>query len=111
MADIQNNVKDYVGSEATITKAIEQFKSIKNNHYLFEAYNKLGIAIGAQGEIEKALSYFKEALYYLKQGSNDKLQEARVLNNIGIIFQNTNQNEQAIENFQKVLEIDSIKIN
>ncbi len=29
MADIQNNVKDYVGSEATITKAIEQLKSIK----------------------------------------------------------------------------------
>ncbi len=47
----------------------------------------MGIAIGAQGETDKALAYFNEALYYLKEDSNDKLQEARVLNNVGIIFQ------------------------
>lgn len=109
MSEIQNNVKDYIGSEATSTRAIGQLKLLKNNHYLFEAYNKLGIAVGAQGETDKAFAYFNEALYYLKEDGNDKIQQARVLNNVGIVFRNTNQYEKAIENFQKVLEIDSLE--
>ena len=109
MSDIQNNVKDYVGSETTITKAIEQLKPLEEYFWLFEAYNKLGIAVGAQGETDKALAYFNEALFYLKQDGNDKIQQARVLNNVGIVFRNTNQYEKAIENFQKVLKIDSLE--
>ena len=108
MAKIQTEIKDYVGSETTVTRAIEGFKLLNDNLYLYRCYNILGISLGALGEVEKSLSYYNEALYYLKLEPFDPIDEARVINNIGIVYRNNKEYKKAIENFQKVVSTENI---
>ena len=49
MATTQANIKDYVGSETNITRAIERFKPLGDNSSLYWCYNALGISLGALG--------------------------------------------------------------
>ncbi len=111
MAIVQIGIKDYVGSETSVTRAIERFKPLNNTYSLFQSYNVLGVAMGALGEIEKSLAYYNEALYYLKQASYEEIQEAKVLNNIGVVYRNNKQFEKAISNFEKVLQFENIANN
>ena len=104
------NVKDYLGAEITTTRAIEKFKPLNDNANLFKSYNILGIALGALGETEKSLTYYNEALYYLNLGDFDKIQAARIVNNIGVVYRENEQYKKAIDNFQKVINTDSIEI-
>jgi len=110
MATLQVQIKDYVGSETTTIKAIEIFKPLQDNDQLFKCYNLLGIALGGVGEFEKSLAYYKEALYYLEQLPNPSVYEASLTNNIGIVYRNNMQYSEAIENFTKVLQTDSLII-
>ena len=110
MAKIQSDVKDYVGSETTVTRAIERFKPLNDNLNLYNSYNSLGISLGALGEVEKSQAYFNEALYYLKSSDFDKVSEASVINNIGVVYRNNKQYKKAIETFKTVLKTDSLII-
>jgi two-component system NarL family sensor kinase len=110
MAKKQSDVKDYVGSETNITRAIERFKPLNDNLNLYNSYNSLGISLGALGEVEKSKAYYNEALYYLKLEDFDKVKEARIINNIGVVFRNNKQYKKAIENFKAVLETDSLEL-
>ncbi|WP_339653731.1 ATP-binding protein [uncultured Maribacter sp.] len=110
MAKIQSDVKDYVGSETTIMRAIEIFKSLNDYLYLYNSYNVLGISLGGLGEVEKSQAYYNEALYYLKLSDFNKIREARIINNIGVVFRNNKQYKKAIENFKTVLKTDSLII-
>ena len=103
MAVIQMKIKDYTGSEANTVKAIENFKSIEDDKKLSDSYNLLGIVLNDLEEYEKSLSYYNEALYYLKKTPNFYISEATLINNIGVTYRNNEQYLQAIENFEKVL--------
>lgn len=109
MAIIQIGIKDYVGSETTITKAIERFKPLEINFSLFQCYNILGVTMGALGESEKSLAYYNEALHYLKKEPYEKIEEAKIINNIGVVYRNSKQYEKAISNFEKVAEYEDIE--
>ncbi|MGO4918892.1 tetratricopeptide repeat-containing sensor histidine kinase [Maribacter spongiicola] len=104
MASIQMEIKDYVASEANTIRAIENFKITNNAGRLYSCYNLLGILLGDIGEYEKSLSYYNEALYYLRKEENSELGEATITNNIGIIYRNAKQYQKAIENFEIVLQ-------
>ncbi|WP_396634298.1 ATP-binding protein [Maribacter sp. R86514] len=108
MAVIQMKIKDYIGSEANTIKAIEHFKSIKNDIKLSNCYNILGIVLNDLKEYDKSLSYYKESLFYLKKTSNSKIEEASLINNIGVTYRNNKQYPQAIENFEKVLSTNNL---
>tara|TARA_R110001592_G_scaffold124890_3_gene334090 strand:- start:2586 stop:4682 length:2097 start_codon:yes stop_codon:yes gene_type:complete len=110
MAKIQTDIKDYVGSETTITKAIERFKPLNDNLNLYLSYNVLGITLGGLGEVEKSQTYYNQALYYLKQEPYDKKLEATIINNIGVVLRENKQYKKAIQNFNTVLETDSLEI-
>ena len=110
MAKIQTEIKDYLGSETTITRAIERFKPLNDNLYLYHSYNVLGISLGGLGEVEKSQAYYKDALYYLKKATSNKALEARIINNIGVVFRDNKQYKNAINNFKVVLETDSLEI-
>ena len=110
MAEIQSKIKDYVGSETTITRAIEFFKPKGDNLLLYYSYNILGVSLGGLGEVEKSQTYYNEALYYLKQATFDKVLEAKIINNIGVVFRDNKQYKNAIDNFKAVLETDSLDI-
>lgn len=43
MASIKSDLRDYIGSETNIIKALKIFKSTNNNKNLYRSYNKLGI--------------------------------------------------------------------
>lgn len=110
MAQIQTEIKDYVGSETTITRAIERFKPLNDNLNLYHCYNILGISLGGLDEVEKSQTYYNEALYYLKNETSDKAQEAAIINNIGVVLKNNEQYKKAIKNFKSVLATDSLEI-
>lgn len=111
MAIVQMGIKDYVGSETSITRAIERFKPLNNTYSLFQSYNILGVAMGALGEIDKSLAYYNEALYYLKLEPYEQYQEARIINNIGVVYRDNTQYEKAINNFKEVLSYEDFEIN
>lgn len=108
MAVIQMQVKDYTGSEANAVKAIEHFKSIANNKKLSDCYNLLGIVLNDLEEYDKSLSYYKESLFYLEKNSNSNIEEAALINNIGVTYKNNKQYLQAIENFEEVLRTNNL---
>lgn len=104
MAGIQMKIKDYIGSEANVIKAIEYFKTIENNnHHLHRSYNLLGIVLTDLKEYEKSLAYYNEALFYLEKIPDSYIDEASVINNIGVTYRNDKQYDKAIENFKEVL--------
>ncbi|WP_143744093.1 tetratricopeptide repeat-containing sensor histidine kinase [Maribacter ulvicola] len=108
MAVIQMQIKDYISSEANTIKAIEHFKSIKDDKRLFSSYNLLGIVLNDLKEYDKSLAYYNEALFYLKKTSNSNIDEASIINNIGVTYRNNKQYPQAIENFEKVLSTNNL---
>ncbi|SNR44425.1 Signal transduction histidine kinase [Maribacter sedimenticola] len=108
MAKIQTEIKDYIGSESTVIKAIEQFKQTDNTLFLYHSYNLLGISSGSLGEVEKSLAYYNEALYYLNQLNFNNYEEAQLLNNIGVVYRDNKDYNKAIENFNKVLTTNEI---
>ncbi|MEH6747023.1 MAG: ATP-binding protein [Maribacter arcticus] len=110
MAKIQSEIKDYVGSETTSTSAIERFKPLADNLFLYYGYKSLGISLGGLGEVEKSQTYYHEALYYLKLADLDKVQEASIINNIGVLYRDNKQYKIAIDNFKTVLKTDSLII-
>ncbi|WP_340158125.1 ATP-binding protein [uncultured Maribacter sp.] len=109
MASIQMKIKDYIGSEANTIKAIEFFKTLENNnHHLYRSYNLLGVILTDLKDYEKSLAYYNEALFYLNKIPDSYLNEASVLNNIGVSYRNNEQYDKAIENFEKVLNTNNI---
>ncbi|MGC1516679.1 MAG: ATP-binding protein, partial [Maribacter sp.] len=84
---------------------------INDNSNLFLCYNVLGITQGALGEIEKSLSYYNEALFYLKKDTLNDFKKARILNNIGIVYKNNKQYNKAIENFKTVVSTNGLEMN
>ncbi len=111
MAIVQMGIKDYVGSETSVTRAIERYKQLNDNINLFKSYNVLGVAMGALGEAQKSLAYYNEALYYLKQEPYEEYQETRILNNIGVVYRDNEQFDKAINNFNEVLGFPDLEQN
>ena len=78
-----------------------------NSFYLkhkASAINNKGVLAQIQGDIEKALNYFNEALLiYKKLGKKDVV--ASSYNNIGSIYFNLGENAKALDYFQTSLKI------
>ena len=108
MAGIQMKIKDYIGSEANTIKAIENFKPLKNNEYLYRSYNMLGIVLNDLKEYEKSLAYYNEALFYLEKIPDSYIDEVTVINNVGVTYRNDKQYDRAIDNFEKVLRTNNV---
>lgn len=111
MASIQMVIKDYSGSEANTIKAIENFKIVKNNKRLYRGYNLLAIVLGDLEEYDKSLTYYNEALYYLRKTEDNLFGEEQVKNNTGVIYRNTKKYDKAIENFESVINTKNIFVN
>ncbi|MFH7013256.1 ATP-binding protein [Flavobacterium sp. FlaQc-52] len=82
MADIQQTLGDFLGSETTLVKALPLLSSLKNPDSLWKIYTILGTNYSNIYNYDTALSYFYKALY-LNTGVVKKL---TTKNNIGAIF-------------------------
>jgi signal transduction histidine kinase len=108
MSIIQRDVKDYIGSEATITPAIKIFTELNAYERLYRCYNNLGIAHNNLEEYDQAIEYYNYALDYLKKISKTNVKESSTLNNIGVVYSDQNKHEKAIEYYNKALQYDSL---
>lgn len=105
MSIIQNNIKDYTGSEITTTKAISLLKPLKKYKHLYRAYNNLGIVFNELGEYDRALFYYGKGLDYLEKAERTDLLPS-IWNNIGIVYNNQKQYQEAAEYYNNALDYD-----
>ncbi|WP_337967734.1 ATP-binding protein [uncultured Flavobacterium sp.] len=106
-ADLQLHEGDFFESEITVFKALKILKTKKNvNKELYEGYNLLGIIYNEREEYDKALEYHNKALSMLndKSISLEFQLKAISLNNIGYVYLNMHNFNQAKNYFKKGLE-------
>ena len=101
MAFIKSRYKDYTGSEVLLFEAIKKFKPLKNNKYLYESYNSLGLLQIDIEEFDKALFYLDKALEYLDRMDNRQNYYSINLNNVGLIYLKKKDYNKAIGYFHK----------
>lgn len=109
LANIQKNIKDYVGSEITTVAAIKSLKPLKKYSQLYSAYNNLGIVNNELKEYDKALEFHQKAIDYEREFGSNVL-KASSFNNIGVVYSNKKEYEKSLEYFAKALSIDSVYI-
>lgn len=103
MSFIKARYKDYTGSEVLTFKAIELFKSVDDNLYLYRCYNRLGLIQNDIGDHLQSLAYHDKALYFLKKLENKKNYLATTYNNIGLTYLEKGDYIKAIKYFNKAL--------
>lgn len=108
MAVVQNNLKDYTGSEITTFRAIEIFDPKRHQINLYRCYNNLGMLYYNLGEFTKSIESHTKAQEFLKGVKNKRTFFEGSLNNIGLVFQKQNDYSQAIVYFKKALSSDSL---
>lgn len=107
MAKMQNNIKDYLGSEISTIEALETFISLKKHEQIYSSYNNLGVIYNGLGEYEKSL-YFHEKALLTELNINDELLRASSYNNIGVVYRNMKQYKQSIDYYNKAIKLDSL---
>lgn len=108
IGQIKKDVKDYTGSELSITNAIKIFEKLDDNRSLYNCYTILGIVFNNLEEYDKAIKYNNDALKYLKKTNKYDIREASTLNNIGVVYRNLNKHQLAVEKYNLALSFDSL---
>ena len=106
-ANLQFGEGDLFESEITVFKGLKILKGLNNvNDLLYNSYNLLGILYNEREEYNKALEFHNKALNILNDNSIPlELQlKAMSLNNIGFVYVNMNNYDQAKIYFQRGLE-------
>ncbi|EAY29271.1 CHAT domain-containing tetratricopeptide repeat protein [Microscilla marina] len=89
-----------------LKKAGVNFNKTKHWKLYIDCQNKIGEYLVRQGQLDEALKVCSSTQIYLKNQSAQALtQQGGVLNVIGEIYLNKGQNDQALESFQKALNI------
>lgn len=108
MAIVQAGIKDYTGSEITTIKAIEIFKPLRNYEQLFNSYTNLGSVTKELKEYDRALEYYNTALEYQKKVKLKNNFDVDLKNNIGVVYQERGNFEEAILYYKQVLNTKSL---
>ncbi|WP_223256016.1 ATP-binding protein [Flavobacterium laiguense] len=105
-ANLQYSENDYFNSEIAIFRALRALKEEKANDLRYESYNLLGILYNQREEYDKALEYHNKALLSIDDKSipPDFQYKASSLNNMGYVYLNLKNYNQAKSYFQKGLE-------
>lgn len=105
-AILQFTESDIAGSEISALKALRVLKGENANDLTVEAYNLLGLVYNELGEYDKAIEYQTKAIVSIeKQPTPIEFQSRAVsMNNLGLVYQNENQDQKAILYFEKGLE-------
>jgi signal transduction histidine kinase len=104
--------KDFLGSESQTIKALDIAKKEKDNELIYECYVNLGSSLLGLKNYEKALEYHNKALIQIDKIEIEHYKpilKAQSFNNIGFVYINLNQFNEAIKFFSKGLEIENIK--
>lgn len=109
MAVVQNNVRDFTGSEINTFKAIGLFDEKEHHINLYRCYNLLGSLHYKLNEIDKSIESHKIAIDYLNEVKKKRTFLEGSYNNIGLTYQKAKQHKNAIQYFNKALNNDSLQ--
>ena len=112
-ANLRFNENDLFDSEIAVFKALRAIKGKKANDLLYESYNLLGILYNEREEYDRALEYHNKALAIIdNQSFSSVLQfKASSLNNMGYVYLNLKNYQQAKSNFEKGLQQENLFVN
>lgn len=77
-----------------LMKAEKLARELEDTSLLIEIYNHIGIIHNMQGRFEEALEFYKKAIGYHHENSQEI---AQIYNNIGEVYRNTGQYDKALE--------------
>ena len=103
--------KDYLGSETETIKALNLSIDIGDDTLIYECYVNLGSSLLGLQNYEKALFYHKKSLVQLEKLKSSpfyNIFKAQTFNKIGLVYQNDNKHENAINDFSKGLDIENL---
>jgi len=109
MAVVQQNEKDFIGSQETgvlAIKYLEPYLEIKKNApiNLSGIYNNLGITLKELEEYDKAIEYYELAYAILKKyDKSDKIREINNRNNIAMVYEKKNEYSKSLKLFSDLL--------
>ena len=103
---LQYNESDLLGSEISVFKALRVLKGEKADDILYELYNLLGLIYNELEDYDKAIEFHNKALATINDATTPVEFQFRStsLNNIGLVYQNSNQYQRAIPYFLKGME-------
>ncbi len=107
LARVQEEVRDFTGSEINTIKAIELLKPLEEYQSLYECYNLLGIISMGLEEYDISIDNYEEALDFADKANIDR--SHFILNNIGLSYQKQGKQKKAIESFNQVLDIKNLR--
>lgn len=102
---IQFYANDYLGADISTSQAYNLLRNSSDKEIVYQAISMIGIIANEMKDYNKAIEKHREALNLVRQYNlNDEFnQEATSLNNIGNVYQNMNNNKEAVENFELAL--------
>lgn len=104
---IQSQIKDYIGGEVTLMKALRVLKPLGPSQQLYLVYNHLGVLHNALDNTDLALEYHFKALEV--DNSMDKKNAGTSYNNIGLIKSQLGFYADAIKYFNRGLQIKNLE--
>jgi tetratricopeptide (TPR) repeat protein len=96
------SAKRYDGAVRNFNDAIASAGRLQDNSGLAIALSELAGTYGEMGQIQKAESFYKQAIE-LRQRMGDKAGEATVLNNFGLMYFGANQYDDAVRVLEKAV--------
>jgi signal transduction histidine kinase len=81
-------------------KALDLFIALKDTGGITESYNNIGVIYWSEEERTKAMIFYKKAV---AMNSSHLITKARLLNNIGLVFQDVDQYDSALWYFNEAL--------
>jgi TonB family protein len=100
----QTAKREYQLALASLGRALELSRSLKDRNREVQALTQLGDVYHTSGQPEKALEFLKQALPILREIA-DRRGEAITLNRIGIVYRDTGQPQNALEFYNLALSI------
>ncbi|PRX54539.1 histidine kinase [Flagellimonas meridianipacifica] len=108
MAQAQDDLKDYLGAESNVSKAIKTFAEQKDDYWLSASYNLLAsIQSGFKNE-DKTREYLKKAGDYLESLNDENLVWINK-NNLANSYLREEDYESAIQEYKPLLQNDEFK--
>ncbi|TMM56937.1 hypothetical protein FEE95_10600 [Maribacter algarum] len=109
MANIQSDIGDNSGAEATIIKAIKKLKPLKKYRELARCYDLLADNAKLLNEHERALNHYNESLDYYKKANASPVRILITKHNMALVYQKQGQHKKAIPIFLEVLALENFK--
>ena len=112
MAFIKSRFRDYSGTENLIFEALNLLSN-QNEYqsFYYSCYSLLSVLSKDKGDYRQALDYQEQALAYLDDTSASQNKQIASLNNIGIIYHETGQYQEAINRYKEALQHEALQKN